>query len=521
MPGFSETQQGLGEMDISFYLQKLEQTCMVEDPDTIYNYNRASLRDTRCEAPALESDQPRRDTYAMDFINLRYGGARVNTSPELSDGSFLDFDGLNRDPRGNALGPDFKQLAKQSKARGKFIKFYSDADNSIVSEGRTPQAVMRQNRAQFYNVKDRLKIFDESMDSRGIAGSQFKITTTEECLQKQDYRNPDMQDEVCYNRTNKVNDLSKTDIGYRTTTDNRFKIAQYGQIRRPKNMKDSDWTKNRSNAIIDNDTPISFADQNLPKSVALKMIDLSKKRYSDMLNGKNIAFEESKNQKIRNQKKITPSDLNAMERNDTHTTQATAAHAIINGDRSQHITGAMLKPQLDSNRMKKVDVSPIIAKYMASTNRKMTTEKQDDLRDQIIQSATFNGILNSQSNKTANQQDVKNELLWESIANFEKGRSMKVANYGRTAASTMVRGPKNHDIDWEEYKKEQKMSGQRRGNIQNPDMYNMDVIMYDNDAGMEAVGTKLIGSMGSKYTRTYLDKGDTEYETLSEVAARN
>lgn len=509
IPGHSETKNGYGEIGTSFYLQKLEQTCLMEPSNQLDDYYRSSLKDMRPDKPTLESDQTRYDKYSNDLLNLRHGGARVNTLPDLPDGTFLEFDGLNRDPRGIALDPDMKMHRRQQEARGKFIKFYSDGDNSVPSEGRSAQQVIRENKAQFYNVKDRMKIFEESQVGRQNAGSNFRLTTSEECMQKSDYRAPDMQDEICQNRNSKVNDLSmNTSIGYRRTTDHRFQVAHYGQSRRVKNLKKDNWTKNRSNTVIDTDMHVAFVDQNVSKSLALKMIDLSKKRYSDMLNGQNIAMEESKHQKIRAQNKIMPVDLSAGD-----------VSQVLNNSiaRKQHVTGNMISQKTDSNRMKKMDINPVIVKYMASANRKMTTKTADDLRDDIIQSAAFNGVLLNQSNKQI-RQDANNELLWESVANFERGKSMKIANYGRNA---VISGAKEHNVDWEEYKKAQKTSGQRRGNIQNPDMKNIESIMFDNDAGMEATGTKLIGGLGSKYTRKYIDKGDIEYETLSEVSCRN
>lgn len=506
-------------MSESAYLAKMEQTCIFESPTMLDDYMRSSLKDIRPDKPLFEGDQTRRNNFSEDRLNLRHHGKRVATEPYLPDGTFLDFDGLNPDSRGaSAMGPDMKLHRKQQEARGKFVKYYDDGDYSVPGEGINQATMIKLKKGAFYDVKDRLKIFDESMNSFHNGGTaQVKKKTTGECMQEFDGRNPEMRDEVCYNRANLTNDLSNnTSIGWRRTTDNHFQVAKYGMVRKTQNPNTNNYLKNRSNAQVEHDVLVSWRDQNTAKSVTVKMVDLAKRKHTSMKNGENTLFSKSEQSKNRH-RKLTPADL-VMVKHDTEETRAADANMLLGGAQSQHVTGKMMAPILDSNRMKKVSVDPVIITYMASVNRKMGKERTSDLRDQILQTSMFNGLLVGQSNRAKSNKEIKNELLWDSIANYVKGVSMKVANYSHLATSTLSR-PKDHGhYDFELYKQDQKTSGQKRGNVSNPAMYVFESTEFDNDPGMEVTGTKIIGGLGRKYMRGFMDT-DTKREELHDITA--
>lgn len=518
MSGSKNSLSGSGSlMTEASYLKKMEMTCLYENPDQLYDYYRQSLKDIRPDAPLFESDQPRRNNYSTDRLNLRHVGKRVEAMPNLPDGTFLDFDGLQTDVRGSALDPDMKQHRKQQEARGKFIKHGNDEDNSVPSAGWNPVHLVRDMTSQFYPLKNRLKIFDDSMNSMsaGTGINQASRKNTAECMQEADAKSPEMRDEMCYNRANKTVDLSNnTSIGWRRTTDHTFQVAKYGQMRTG-NKNSADIIKNKQNSHVAHDIQISYRDQSVSKTLALKMIDLAKKKNNSM-NSADVAFDESTINKNRSQK-ITTDDMAGMQARDTDTSQEAAAHTQLGGEQVQHITGAMAKPRLDSNRMDKVKINTHVVEYMASVNRKMTPREINDLRENILQSVEFSGLMVEQKQKRNKINDKGNELLWSSGANFERGKSMKMANYRKLKPLPVA--VDQNQYDFEQYKQIQKTSDQRRGNIQNPEMYNMDVIDYDNDAGIEVVGTKLVGKRGSKYMNPYIDHGDTDKSLMSDITA--
>jgi hypothetical protein len=506
-------------MNSAWYLKKMEQTCIYEDPDQMNNYFRSSLKDMRPDRPSLESDQPRTNNYSSDRLNLRHYGARVPDTPDLPDGTFLDFEGLNKDPRGaNALDPDMKQFRKQQESRTKFMNYYSDADNSVPSGGRNQAQVIKDIKKQFYNVKNRLKIFDESLGgfAAGTGANQKKTTTSAECMQETDERTPELRDEMCYPRANRINDLSNnTSIGWRRTTDNRFQVAKYGHIRTSQSKNQQNYVKNRSNTFVEHDTLVSWKGQTIPKSLGLAMIDLSKKKYNDMEVGQDILLSESHQALMSRKRRLLPSDI-ITSKNDTQESQEQTANMLLNGEQSSHLSGRSMQPILDSNRVEKVVVDPIIVNYMASVNKKMSPREMNDLRTAILQSAEFTGILLDRTNKKSGSENYNNELFWQSIANYDKGTSMKIVNYKQLQKQSTR---KKNDYDYEEYKKDQKTAMQKSSVLKPSELYNMDILEYDQKVEDEIVGTKLIGGLGTKRMRSYIDNGDIRYDTLTDMSA--
>jgi hypothetical protein len=491
------------------FLRKQEVTCLFEDPELLTNHFRNTLKDLRPDKPFFDSDQPRYNNYSRDRLNLRHHGRRSTAEPYLPEGTFLDHEFTIKDPRGIATGPDMMQYRRQQEARGKFIKHGNDEDNSVPSSGWNPSHVVRDIKGQFYNLKERMKIFDESMDGRHNGGAaQTKLISTGVCMQETSERKPIMRDEMCYNRSNVINDLSNnTSIGWRRTTDHRFQVAKYGQIRSNAPLSTQDWSKNRANARLEHDVLLSWKDQNVSKQLTLKMIDMARKKYNDIESGKTVLFSQSKDSQMSRSKKLSSNDLVGVK-SQTDETRAPDPNSLLYSEQAPY---KMAHPTLDNKKMDKVIIDPFIVDYMSSINRKMAPREMDDLRENIEQSGESHGVLIEQKNKMCNPQiDVNNELLWESEANYEKGRSMNVANYSKIAANTFI-NPRNQDnIDYEKYTKNSKITGQRRGQLLN-NMYNMEVVDYDNAYGKEVNAVKQIGNMGTKYVRHFIDKGDIEY----------
>lgn len=502
------------------YQKKMEMTCIFEDPDQLNNYFRSSLKDLRPDLPMFESDQKRTNNYSQDRLNLRHCGKRVAATPDLPDGTFLDYAFLEKDVRGIRLDPNMNKYKDQQFARGKFIRHGIDDDNSVPSSGWNPTKVMKDIKGQYYNLKNRLKIFEESQYGRHNGGTQ----QVERNLQKNNYmqqhndRKPIMRDETGYNRNNVVNDLSNnTSIGWKRTTDHRFQVAKYGQMRNNAKLDDQDWSKNRANARVEHDILLSWKDQTVSKALTLKMIDIAKKKSADIENGKNISFEEGLDSQVRSVK-LTPADLCGIQAHDSKMSQDDAAHTMLYGDQVSHRKGSHIIHNPDSNLMAKTVIDPFILDFMSSINRKMSPREIDDLRNQIIQSDEYHGILIRQKNRKCNQKiKNNNELLWNSVANFEKGTSMNIANYSRL---TKIRNANKNEYDYENYKTSQKISTQKKRLLTN-DMYMPDAVKYDNAYGDERTGTKLCGALGAKYMNNFHEREDIEYNNLDEIISKN
>lgn len=497
-------------MSESFYLKKMETTCIYEDPDQLENFYRQSLKDVSPDKPFFESDQPRYNNYSRDRLNLRHYGKRVETLPDLPDGTFLDHVFLEKDPRGNALEPDMMKHRRQQEARGKFIKHGYDDDPSVPSTGWNPTSVVMAIKNGMHAVKDKLKIFEESMDGRSNGTRLVQLSNKARCAQEFDERAPDMRDEVCATR-NYVSDLSNsTKLGWARTTDHRFKVAKYGQVRKSANAADQNWNKNRANARVEHDVLVSWKDQTVPKSVMLKMIDLAKRKYNDIESGKHVLLGESEQTQVRS-KRLSPKDLKEI-------TVVDNEQIFYDPNGVMKSRGKINPYKLENNPTKSV-VDPFIMEFISNINRKMTKREMEDLRDQILQSTEFNNDYVEQKNKKCDAKlQVNNELLWNSVANYEKGKSIKIANYKRIAKNTLLQGSKNCGAEFDQTLNEQKLNEQRKRR-ELSDLYNMDCLEYDTKYGEEKTGSKLGGILGSKYTRSYIDR-DNE-EMLPEVIARN
>jgi hypothetical protein len=503
-------------MPESFYLRKMEQTCLYEDPDLLNNHYRSTLKDLRPDAPFFESDQPRYNNYSEDRLNLRYHGKRVPTEPYLPEGTFLDFQFLEKDPRGIALEPDFSKYRTQQEYRGRYIKHGNDEDNSVPSSGWHPTHVVRDIKGQFYNMKERIKIFDESFDGRHNGGVYVnKLHTSGVCLQDNDERKPIMRDEMCYNRANVINDLSNdTSTGWRRTTDHRFQVAKYGQIRGNAPLETSNWNKNRSNAKIDHDINLSWKDQNVSKTMVLKMVDMANKKRNDINSGRTVYLNESEDNQMGRSRKLTPQDLIQIRTN-VDKSQVDAPHTTLNG---QVVNYRQAHPQLDTTRASRIIMDPTIVDFMLSVNRKMPKHELNDLREEIEQTGETFQILVENGNRIGTQ-EYGNEMLWESEADYIKGESVKIANYAKLGYQLAPVGQNIQDMSFEQYTKNSKEGGQRRG-AQTNDLYNMEVLDYDNKFGRDIDAVKQIGHMGNKYVRHLTDYEGTN-NTLAGLESAN
>jgi hypothetical protein len=235
------------------------------------------------------------------------------------------------------------------------------------------------------------------------------------------------------------------------------------------------------------------------------MIDMARKKYSDMETGKTVLLSQSMDSQMARKKKLTPADLIEIKSRAIES-QAIDPNVLLRGESKNQKSRA---PVLDSQKMEKLIIDPIIVEQMCSMNRKMAPRDQDDLRESIQQSSEDTGILIEQINKSCDTTEIKNEMLWESEANYEKGTSMKVANYARLASATFINSNAGDGADFEQYTRNSKTNAQRRGHLTNT-LYNFDAVDYDTSYGKEVNTVKQVGAMGTKYVRNFMDWENVE-----------
>jgi hypothetical protein len=502
-----------GSVPIDMLLKKQQQTCMYENENLVEDNLRSLLKDRTCDLPFLESDQPRggvdefgnsRGGFESEArINLR-SGARTLTDPDLPDGTFLDHQFLEKDPRGVALGPDMRKHVEQQYERGHFYNYADDSDNSILSSGWNPYAAQMQLRNAQNVTASYAKNFSTSQDSWANGGMAPGYSVSNKQLIKQDQTIKDPVQAENMNRIDVTNNLSNdTSIGWRRTTDHRFNVAKYGQKNPLKSFTTEDWYKNRSNVNIDHDQYVSWQDSNVSKSTALLMIDLAKQKKLTQFTGLNgIEFGSGVTGKTKN-RKLTPADMAGMAARPAKESRSTDAHTELDGEQNTN-SGEKLKIQNVQNIGKTI-INPTIVEKMSNINKRTTKENMMDLRNSVKETAETTGIHMEETNKKKQNFDFDPSYLWNSISVYKKGNSQVVKNYKAAVSKIEVGGKQLDRIDKNFNLKESYTGNQRRGKISTDKIQDINTARVDNDFGDEVAVSHMVGPMGSKKMNKYMD----------------
>jgi len=513
------------DMPYDLLLRKQEVTGIYEDPDDVENFHRSTLKDMRPLPALFESDQPRGGTdnsgkstgnnISERFLSFRDSGfqSNQNAEPYLPDGTFLDWQGLEKDSRGVALEPNMRQHVDQQMARASLINYKNDADPSVLESGLNPWDMntnIRQGQAVF---KDYYKNFDTSWDSMGSRGavtdfSESRIPTVSQSV--------DMADPVQLpnrNVMNVTNSLSNdTSIGFRRTTDHMFKVSQYGKTNQS-SFTNEDWYKNRANAHIDHDIMVSWQDVNVSKSTALKMIDLANQKNKLHYSGiTGINWEDSKSARGTKQK-LTSVDMAGMNYRPAIETQAISAHTKIGGELAPKSGEHLLKH--DDQVINKTRINTTIFEKMGLINKDSTRQQKDDLRNSIKQTAKNKNLFVTETNKQQKKFDSDgNKLLWDSETLHNKGVEKAIMNYKAAASINDMRGHTKEKIDKIKFKSDSYKTNQRSGGrTDKSSINNLYTGEIDNDFGRDDVVTKTLdGGIGSKYMNKYMDRDGNETE---------
>jgi hypothetical protein len=296
-------------------------------------------------------------------------------------------------------------------------------------------------------------------------------------------------------------------------------VSQYGQVRGLGVLNENGWRKNKENTMIDHDIFVSYKDQNVPVSLAFKMVDITNQRKNAFESGKLMTFGSTMENANR-QNNITFSDLTEFRLNSGKETHSSAPHTLLRGEQTSHLSGANLIPHLDHTFFGKIDIQTTIFEKMAMVNKKMGSVERDDLREEIFRTGeTFTSNI-EEKNKENIQREIKNEMLWKSESLHEKNNSMNVANYARILATEVGKEARANAVNFEDFQKKSFESAQRNGNGQLPTMYGMKNVSYDNVKGTEQLNAQLVGHMGSKYMRNHMD-AEISMNNLNELGVAN
>lgn len=141
--------------------------------EELNNDRRDTLKDYSPEQNTLFAyEEPRRNTYAKSFINLRDGGKFGSTTDPYTsqNGDGPDISFTDKDPRGYLTEIPWQEYRRLQEVNLSSTDFKSDADNSVVSSGIHPNTMYSMIRDAQTWTQARLKIFSEEYEGKQNGG---------------------------------------------------------------------------------------------------------------------------------------------------------------------------------------------------------------------------------------------------------------------------------------------------------------------------------------------------------------
>lgn len=392
------------------YLRKIERTNISEDPMMVENHMRGLLADFRPDDPFLASDEVRDPndrgggTHSTERLSLRYTGGRSEEDPYLPDGTFLDHEFLERDPRGVQNEPNWNEARRQKMARGVFIKFSNDESYSVPESGINPVKMRELIRDSQHQVRDRYQNFTESLGAWHNGGTAQGDRASVISNVTKDGQILDLTDSSVKNRQDAVTRLSNSlpGIPRYTTTDHRVKITRYSSVRPIKTASTQDWVNNRNSSYLDHKAPEGINSQMINRMLATLIIDIEGQRANKQSVAQGAQYGDSSvNQAHKAKRHINPEDIMKIAMiGMTSRTQAPTeqfrgtmnrGHANISDGDVRGLQGQSV-------------VNIDMAKSMTRVNKALAPNTRKDLRKSIESTAMKHGIYAEARNTKGSQQ---------------------------------------------------------------------------------------------------------------------
>jgi hypothetical protein len=429
-----------GTIPDDVYLRKIESSNMPEDPMAVENYMRGLLSDFRPDPRSLASDEMRDPddigggTHSTERLSLRHSGGRSEEDPYLPDGTFLDHEFLERDPRSATGEPDWNEARRQKMARAAYIKFYNDDDLSVPETGINPvqmRSLIRNSQQQF---KDRYQNFSESFDSWHNGGTVPFPKNSVVAMTLADGSILDLADATAKNRQDAVTVLSNAVKGTPrfTTPDHRVKIARYGRLRPIQDIGANNWNNNRSNAYLDHSIPVEVNGQMVNKLLATMIVDLEGQRANKQVayQGANYADSAVNQQRATSRGQLNPEDVYKLVMIGlSSNSQVNAANTAFEGmsvnRKNQKISDVNTREMLNN-----AIIGHHIASNMVQGAKPGPKPHRINLRKNITQSAAASGFHTEQGNRKVGHFPTDTDLKREGLDTRHIEESRTVKNYG-------------------------------------------------------------------------------------------
>lgn len=514
-------------MPIDMYLRKNEMTCMNnssvdDDAERLNQFMRQSLIDFREPPSIYDEDQHRYDTHSREKLNLRHTGDRNGgIEPWLPDGTFLDQIFLSEE--GNRDMPDLKGMRDQIDMRVRDVPLYSDDDRSIPSKERSAPEMISARDKLFGQVQKRLQIFDTSKDYLLAPNIVGKALHGSSQLKKLIHdQTPDfLSNEASSNRNWQVIYSNTTPVGWQTTPDIVFKISRYDT---PRKLADqyADSYENRIAGKLDTDFLVSFEGKNVPRSLALTMMEIirQRKRASDFIKNSSTQYGESEQVANRQIKQLDAQMMELMRRF-SEESGAVSANQLLRSERL-NVSGIRYIPREDRQKKYKSLVGFQLADMIkkATSNRKLGIQTADDLRGQIAQTAYSSAIYKEAANRENADMEETNDALWNSLADYRRDEHMQVFNYAGAHPGKRQQMAGSHNMfEMEEVRRLKHPDIGNRQVVTANNMYAPDVLDYEKQRSLQVPMWNIGGvtQANSGIGLTTQDHADDDMRDLSSV----
>lgn len=298
------------DLPTKFIIDKLETTRIYEDPEDINQFSRRSLKDTSA-APPLFAEEDRRKVDTRTILNLRMEGAPCADMPYHPD-TFLD-EHIS-DTRGADNQPDWKEYNRQRRARGKFIKFYNDSDNSIHEGYVGPGEIGEKKQALLRDAKRKMNWFSTSKDGRATsAGVGVKLKSDLNYVVAEDFTEDLETRQLHRNYTVALSNMLP--IGWYSTTDHEFAVARYGPTPRNHYVQ-GDEIMGKHAGLVEDNAKESMSAENMKQAIIAmhSATEYNRNVIAEVGNSAYTEIAETQNPMIRKQiQKYVAADIHSTE----------------------------------------------------------------------------------------------------------------------------------------------------------------------------------------------------------------
>jgi hypothetical protein len=439
-----------------------------DNPELVDHFFRSTLKGIGTDRPVFESEEPRTDNYSRDRINLRTTGTRTDLDPWLPDGTFLDYEFTEKDPRGTAVGPDMRKYVEQQWARAPFIKFSSDESHSVPELAMNPYQMIEAKDKTFVRYRESYKNFEESFDNFHNGGTGKKRTSTAAALVTGDGSVALIHDSTSRQRRDPTHVLSNDpSVAFRhSTTDHRFKVQRYGYTTVAKGLESENWAKNRLASNLDDAKVKEINGVMVNKAFAGLIVDLEGLRKNKQASAQGATYGDSVKSQQR-QYKLVADDVHKLMSMGVKASQGRTANDMLGDAKlAQRTMGTLVDGDFTSNRRATKLNNDVKESMKQATKKGADLAKIEEARENIQQSAVNNALYNETTTRAAaglSENPAASREMIHASQSFLDGK--QVANY-----STVVPPPEHNSagrdlVRYEDYKGESmtNFAGSRKG----------------------------------------------------------